>query len=108
MTIQQTHRADLPPGGGDTTVTLRDDTLTHDLAVLRGRVARSAVRTGTEVRVDLTGLTRVSSVTVAALLWARRTCGARGVAFAVHGATGGQWVVLQRCGLLGTDAGGRR
>ena len=105
MTIQQAHPAHLPPGEGDITVTLHDDTLTHDLAVLRGRVARSAVRTGADVRVDVAGLRRVSSVTVAALLWARRTCGARGVAFAVHGATEGQWVVLQRCGLLGADPG---
>lgn len=93
------------PGVGseslDRTVALHDVSLAHDLLVLRASVAECVVRGQGSVTVDLASLTRVSSVAVAALLWARRSCGTRSVPFTVQRVKGSRnRQVLQRCGLL--------
>lgn len=90
----------------DRVVELRDDSLAHDLLVLRASVAECVVRGQGSVTVDLSALTRVSSVAVTALLWARRSCGTRSVAFRVEDVRGNRnRQVLQRCGLLTAPAG---
>lgn len=101
-------RAEIPEqlAGIDRVVELRDESLAHDLLVLRASVAECVVRGQGSVTVDLTSLTRVSSVAVTALLWARRSCGARSVPFRVEEVRGNRnRQVLQRCGLLGAPAG---
>lgn len=97
----------LDPGTGlDRVVELGDDSLAHDLLVLRASVAECVVRGQGSVTVDLSSLSRLSSVAVAALLWARRSCGSRSVAFRVEHARGNRnRQVLQRCGLLGAPSG---
>lgn len=101
-------RADLPDRleAIDRVVELRDASLAHDLLVLRASVAECVVRGQGSITVDLSSLTRVSSVAVTALLWARRSCGARSVPFRVEAARGNRnRQVLQRCGLLDASAG---
>lgn len=94
------------PSGIDRVVELRDDTLAHDLLVLRASVAECVVRGQGSVTVDLGALTRVSSVAVTALLWARRSCSTRSVPFRVEDVRGNRnRQVLQRCGLLAAPAG---
>ncbi len=89
----------------DRLIELRDESLAHDLLVLRAAVAECVVRGQGSVTVDLSSLTRVSSVAVTALLWARRSCSTRSVAFRVEDVRGNRnRQVLQRCGLLATPA----
>jgi hypothetical protein len=60
------------------------------------------------IAVDVSSLRRLSSETIAALLWARRKCNGNGIGFAVHGATGNAAQALTRCGLgEAIEAGGR-
>lgn len=90
---------DEPHVSVDVTVHLREDSMTHDLLVLRASVAERMVRGSGSVRVDVSGVQRVSSEVVHVLLWARRNCARRGVAFAVDGAGTRTSTVLGRCGL---------
>jgi anti-anti-sigma regulatory factor len=87
-------------GGG--LVALRDHSLAQDLLALRARVGECLVHRQGRVAVDVSALSRMSSVTVAALLWSRRTCAAGAVPFAVEGVgvAAAHRQVLQRCGLL--------
>lgn len=98
------HQGRLNPGTGlERVIELRDDSLAHDLLVLRASVAECVVRGEGSITVDLSSLDRLSSVAVAALLWARRSCSSRSVAFRVEHARGNRnRQVLERCGLLGT------
>lgn len=84
------------------TISLQDESLTHDLLVLRARVAECLVRGHGSITVDVTSLRRVSSETVAALLWARRKCSASAIPFTVCGAGTRTSLVLHRCGLQET------
>jgi hypothetical protein len=103
-------RTDSPGAGSgslDRTVALHDVTLAHDLLVLRASVAECIVRGQGSVTVDMAGVTRLSSVAVAALLWARRDCGMRAVPFSVQRVMGNRnRQVLARCGLLDPPRGG--
>ncbi len=88
----------------DRVIRLDDDSLAHDLLVLRASVAECVVRGQGSITVDLSSLSRISSVAVAALLWARRSCSSRSVTFRVENARGSRnRQVLQRCGLLGSS-----
>ena len=70
-----------------------------DVLRLRNLVAESA-RTGQGVQVDLSAVGRVTSSTVATLLWARRCCALRNVEFTVVGDRGDTRRLLRNCGIL--------
>jgi anti-anti-sigma regulatory factor len=80
-------------------VNLHDDTLLQDLSDLRRQLAEP-LRTGQgEVVIDIGGVARLSSATVAAILWAKRSCATRGVDLSVRNPSGRNLDVLRRCGL---------
>ena len=83
------------------TVHLQDGSLTSDLAHLRSEVAMTVLVGRAGVTVDVSGIDQISSPTVAAILWARRSCSARRVPFRVTGGSGRNVRVLRSCGLLG-------
>ena len=93
-------------GRGAVVVELREPPLAHDLSRLRSQLAQSLMRGPGGVTVDLATVDRISSPTVAALLWARRSCAIRGVPFSVTGTSGQNAKVLRLCGLVTPDAGG--
>lgn len=70
--------ADIDLGTRAYVVQLDDESLLRGLTEIRGRLATTAAGGPTVLVVDLSGLERLSSATLAALLWARRTCYARG------------------------------
>ena len=82
---------------------LREASLHHDLIGLRSTVAEVILTRTHRVVVDVSTLSRPSSSTVAALLWAKRSCARAGVEFAVRGARSANRDVLRRCGLLAPD-----
>ena len=82
---------------------LREATLPHDLVGLRSTVAEVILTRTHRVVVDVSALSRPSSSTVAALLWAKRSCARAGVDFAVRGVRSANRDVLRRCGLLALD-----
>ncbi len=92
--------------GGAVTVRLHEPSLAHDLAVLRSQLAECMLRGRGGVTIDLSDVGRISSPTVAALLWARRSCAARRLPFAVTGCASQNQGVLRTCGLLSTPAVG--
>ncbi len=96
------HRPPAPGGELPATVTvhLQDASLTEDLSRLRSEVARSVLDGRRGVEVDVSGIDTISSPTVAAILWARRSCAARHVPFLVSGDAGRNARVLRSCGLM--------
>jgi anti-anti-sigma regulatory factor len=93
---------------GAVRVELHEPALAHDLSRMRTQLADMLLRGRGTVTVDLSAVERISSPTVAALLWARRSCAARSVPFSVTGYTGQSAGVLRSCGLVPTDVGSRR
>jgi anti-anti-sigma regulatory factor len=85
---------------GSVRVELREPALVHDLSRLRSQLAHTLLRGRGGVTVDLSAVGRISSPTVAALLWARRSCAARSVPFSVTGCSGHNAGVLRTCGLV--------
>src|SRR5690242_13225122 len=80
-------------------VYLRDESLIADLSILRWELAgrlRAGQRT---VVIDISGIDRLSSATVAALLWARRSCSARRAHVTVRNPSARSLEVLRRRGL---------
>lgn len=92
-------------------VYLRDESLIQDLSTLRHELA-SRLRAGQRsVVIDISGIDRLSSPTVAALLWARRSCTARRAHVTVRNPSGRSLDVLRRRGLaevLPVQVGGRQ
>lgn len=86
-------------------VRLRDRSLSEDLARLRTQLGRGLLDSCGLV-VDVSGVERLSSPSVAAILWARRSCAARNVPFQVTGHRGRNQRILRSCGLV--DGGGSR
>lgn len=83
----------------DTVVALEDASLLEGLANLRSGV-RSHLVDGTErIIVDIAGVSRLSSATVAALLWAKRSCRSRGGHVVVRGLSQDSLNMLTRAGL---------
>ena len=80
-------------------VPLEQSTLAHDLLVLRASAAECLMRGEGSITVDVSSLRRLSSETIAALLWTRRKCSGHGIGFTVRGATGHAAQSLTRCGL---------
>ena len=54
--------------------------------------------------VDMSGVARLSSTTIAALLWVRRRCAARGVDVVLHEASTRHLAMLRRIGLRDAPA----
>ena len=89
-------------------IPLDESNLAHDLLVLRATAAEWLIRGEGSIAVDVSSLRRLSSETIAALLWTRRKCNGQGIGFTVHGATGNVAQALTRCGLgEAIGAGGR-
>src|SRR5699024_2793643 len=81
-------------------VGLRDGSVPEGLTELRARLGEVLCDpTARCLQVDVSGLERLSSPVVAALLWAKRRCLARGVEVEVVGTTGAQRAQLARTGL---------
>jgi anti-anti-sigma factor len=84
---------------GTCVVVLAEESLLHGLSQIKGCLS-DTTGGGTEVLVlDLTDLDRLSSTTLAAMLWARRTCSARGGRVVVRGPNRRCRDVLTRTGL---------
>ena len=75
------------------------------LASLRPRLRAHAMAGGRVAVVDVTGLTRVTSATLTALLVAKRRCRALGVRLELRGATPQVHGLLYRAGLLDQPLG---
>ncbi|GGR59666.1 anti-anti-sigma factor [Nocardioides luteus] len=80
-------------------VPFSDDTCRRAIHNLRWRLAEMLAGGPEAVVVDLRGLTRFSSTTVAALLWAKRRCGTRGVPLRLRNADQALADQLRRAGL---------
>jgi anti-anti-sigma factor len=80
-------------------VALEDSSLLEGLADLRWRLRHLLADGGTTLVVDVSGVDRLSSQTVAALLWAKRHCRARGGRVVVRGPSRRSLDVLSRTGL---------
>ncbi len=84
------------------TVRLLNESLSADLARLRSRLA-TGVLEGRGLTLDVSAVDELSSPTVAAILWARRSCVARNLPFTVIGHHGRNHRIMRSCGLLGTE-----
>ncbi|SDU76690.1 STAS domain-containing protein [Jiangella alkaliphila] len=65
--------------GDSAVVPLSDQTLREGIHDLRWRLEEMLADGPSALVVDVSGLTRLSSPTIAALLWTKRRCSARGV-----------------------------
>lgn len=83
----------------DLAVVLDDRSLPLGLSLLRSAVRASLLQGGSRVVVDIGGLHRLSSPTVAALLWANRQCVQRGGCVVLQSPTDQTLAVLRRTGL---------
>jgi len=88
------------------TVALGHDSPVTDLRLVREGVARSVLRRRA-LELDVSAVDRLSSPTVATILWARRRCTARNLPFSVVGGRGRTRRVLLSCGLVDEDRGPR-
>lgn len=88
-----------PATGGETTLVLDDDSLLSGLADLKWRLDELLPGRASTLVVDLSGLTHLSSATLAALLWAQRRCRVRGGEVVLQGANRRCRQVLARTGL---------
>lgn len=91
-------------------VYLRDESLIQDLSTLRRELVGRLRAGQRSVVIDISGIDRLSSPTVAALLWARRSCSARRADVTVRNPSGRSLDVLRRRGLaevLPVQVGGR-
>lgn len=80
-------------------VALDDDSLLEGLANLRTGVRAHLVDGRQRIVVDIAGISRLSSATVAALLWTKRSCRSRGTQVIVRGPSQGSVDMLTRAGL---------
>lgn len=81
-------------------VSLRDDRLHEPLADLRWRLDGLLASGPSTLVVDVAEVTRLSSATVAVLLWVRRRCRARGVRVVLRDPSRNTVELLRRTGLL--------
>jgi anti-anti-sigma regulatory factor len=79
---------------------LSDETLLDALEELRARLGGLLEPGPSRLVVDLSRVSRLSSTTIATLLWVKRTCGARAVDVVVRRPSRGSVGVLHRTGLL--------
>lgn len=83
----------------DVVLHLADDTLLRGLADLRWRLDDLLAGHPPQLVIDISALTRLSSATLAALLWAQRTCRSRGGRVVLRGPNKRCLTVLARTGL---------
>lgn len=86
-------------GRNPVSVRLGDPIRSADVAGLRAGVATALRSTSPTVVVDVSGVRRLSSTTVTALLWAQRRCRARGGAVILQGLSRQGARSLRRSGL---------
>lgn len=85
---------------GAVVVTVSDETLLETLADLRWRLSLWLESGPPVLVVDLSAVRKLSSATIAVLLWVKKRCRARGVQLVVRGPSRGSSDVLRRTGLL--------
>jgi anti-anti-sigma factor len=90
---------ELPLLGGEVTLRLADDSLLGGLTDLRWRLDELLPARSTTLVVDISGLSQLSSATLAGLIWAQRRCRARGGAVVLQGANRRSRQMLARTGL---------
>ena len=83
----------------DVVIVLDDATLPSGLTKLRTVVRDAFITGGARVVVDVAGLQRLSSGTVAALLWANRHCAQRGGVVVLRSPSESNLQLLRRTGL---------
>ena len=89
---------EVAPSGQSVVVMLDDTVVSRGLQGLRSSV-RAAMSQGGSVRVvDVSGVQRLSSAVVGALLWVQRTCAARQVDLRLRGANRQTRELLARSG----------
>ena len=96
--------------GRTVVVALDDEAVAQGLTELRSRLGEVLSAGNARLVVDVSGLDRISSGVVAALLRAKRKSRARGVDVVVRGSAGQSLGLLQRTGLaavLDVQDGGR-
>lgn len=86
-------------GYSDVVIVLHDDALPSGLTRLRQVVRDAFLDGGARVVVDVAGLQRLSSATVAALLWANRHCAQRGGVVVLRAPSESSLGLLRRTGL---------
>jgi anti-anti-sigma factor len=82
-------------------VALDDEFLLEGLAQLRSGVTTHLMEGNEHLVVDIAGVSRLSSATVAALLWTKRHCRSRGSHVVVRGPSQDSVDMLTRAGLSG-------
>ncbi|MEU2349133.1 STAS domain-containing protein [Modestobacter sp. NPDC049651] len=98
---------------GEVVVRLDDDLLADGLADVRWLLHDALLAGARRLVVDVTGVAQLASPVVASLLWAHRTCRARGGAVVLRGANRRTEDMLRRTGLrrvlqVEPGRGGRR
>jgi len=81
-------------------VSLRDDRLREPLADLRWRLDGLLASGPSTLVIDVSEVTRLSSATVAVLLWVKRRCRARGVRVVLRRPSRRNVELLRRMGLV--------
>lgn len=81
-------------------VVLADETLAATLEELRSRLSGMLEQGPSRLVLDLSRVSRLSSTTIATLLWTKRTCASRSVEVVVRRPSRGSVRVLHRTGLL--------
>ena len=88
--------------GETVVIMLSDDTLLATLADLRWRLGALLESGPSTLLLDLSGVRRLSSATIAVFLWVRKRCSVRGVHLVVRRPSRRSIDVLRRTGLLST------
>lgn len=99
MSTTTTAGCRLPTEQGAVRVRLLNESMAADLALLRSQVAAGVVQ-GRGVLLDVSEVEQITSPTVAAILWARRSCAARNLPFTVTGHRARNHRLLRSCGLV--------
>jgi anti-anti-sigma regulatory factor len=81
-------------------VALRDGDIGHPLGDLRWRLSTLLEEGAATLVVDVSQVARLSSTTIAVLLWVKRRCGVRGVRVVLRGPSRRSVDALRRSGLV--------
>lgn len=88
-------------GTGVVVMRLDPDDVTHDLVLVREQVSSLVLQGARTLVVDASGVQRLSSATITALLWAQRRCRARGGSVVVRRPSAETLQMLVSTGLYG-------
>jgi anti-anti-sigma regulatory factor len=100
--VQRRRRADRSVHRDSVVVALRDDGLLEGIAELRWRLDDLLGGGQSTLVIDVSGVGRISSTTVAAMLWAKRRCRARRVSVVVRDPSRRSLDQIRRTGLMNT------